>query len=182
MSAFLRGQSIADADLLASIGPGLAPSAEAPIASRDWNHFAFALGLRLLIVYANESKSQQHVLDICKTALATMVTLDPGAAEEDRHARLGMIEATLRPMTMFARSVAAELQLRIFRWGTRRARRDRTLHDSLADLARDATEAHAEIAARAGNDADAARDAERAAQRADVATVLAGRASSLSHG
>ncbi len=182
MTAFLRGRAIADDDLLAVVGPGLAPAADAtPIPSRDWNHFAFTLGLRLLIVYAHETKSKDHVLDICKTALATLVSVDELLAGEESETRatVGMIEATLRPMTMFAESAAAELQLRIFRWGMRRVHRDRHHHDSLADLARDAASAHAEIAARAGNDADAARDAERAAQRADAATVLAGRAASL---
>lgn len=180
MTAFLQNQPIADADLLAVIGPGLAPSIDAPpISSRDWNVFAFALGLRLLQVYANESKSEAHVLDICKTALATLVSLDELLAAENAQVTLGMIEATLRPMTMFAGSAAAELQLRIFKWGTRRVRRDRFHRDSLADLCRDAAEAHAEIFARAGQDADAARDTERAAQRADAATVLAGRAASL---
>lgn len=180
MIAFLRGRPIADADLLAVVGPGLSPAADAPpIVSRDWNHFAFALGLRLLIVYAHESKSKDHVLDICKTALAMIATVDELLASENPQASVAMIEATLRPMTMFAHSSAAELQLRIFRWGMRRVHRDRYHHDSLADLARDAAEAHAEIAARAGNDADAARAVELAAQRADAATVLAGQAALL---
>jgi hypothetical protein len=178
--AYLAGKPVDDADLLAVLGPGLAPSADAPpIPSRDWNAFGFALGVRLLKAYAQQAIAEEHVIDICKTALATVAGAHDLLTAPDGASTVAIIEATLRPMTMLASSPAADLEWRIFRWGTRRIRRNRRLHDALADLARDAAEAHAELAARAGNDPDAARAEELAAQRADATTVLAGNASAL---
>jgi hypothetical protein len=181
MTVHLGGKPVSDADLLDVVGPGLAPTADAPpIAALDWNAFAFRLGARLLDLYARQSSAQQHVIDICSTAVAIVGSVRELLAKPDRvEAMLAQTEATLRPMTMFSKSPAAELQLRIFRWGVRRIHRDRRLHDALADLARDAAEAHAELAARAGLDPGVARAAELAAQRADAATILAGQASSL---
>jgi len=96
------------------------------------------------------------------------------ARGEEGRMSAAMIEATLRPMTMMSRSAAAALENRIFLWGMRRVRRDRTLVDSLASLAAAAREAHAELAELTGGDANAARDAETTAQRADALRVLAG--------
>lgn len=167
LQAFLRGVEV---DLLAHLGPGLShgPATE-PISAQRWNDFALKLGARLLARYAAQANATNHVIDISKTALATMATIHERLAEPELEVQLAMIEATLRPMTMFAESPAAELELRIFRWGVRRARRDRHLEDALAALARDAAEVHAQLAAEAGEDADQAREAEREAQRADFA-------------
>lgn len=164
LKAFLRGLEV---DPMACLGPGLSrsPSAE-PISAQRWNVFAFELGARLLARYAAQANATSHVIDICRTALATVATIHERLAEPELAVQLAMIEATLRPMTMFAGSPAAELELRIFRWGVRRARRDRRLEDSLAALAHDAAEVHAQLAAEAGEDADQAREAELEAQRA----------------
>src|SRR5262245_37888748 len=180
MSAYLRGQSIDDAELLTVVGPGLAAGPDVPpIPARDWNAFAFVLGARLLASYSRQASSQAHVVDICSTALATVSAAHDLLTQPDITVTLASIEATLVPMTLFSGSPAAELQLRIFRWGMRRIRRDRYHHDSLADLARAAADAHAEIAARAGDAADDAREVELTAQRADAKAVLAGSAASL---
>jgi hypothetical protein len=169
LKAFLRGVEV---DPMANLGPGLSHGrATEPISAQRWNGFAFKLGARLLVRYATQANATNHVIDISKTALATMATIHERLAEPELALQLAMIEATLRPMTMFAESPAAELELRIFLWGVRRARRDRHLEDSLAALARDAAEVHARLAAEAGEDGDRAREAEREAQRADFASL-----------
>ncbi len=167
-------------DLLARVGPGLATAPDAtPIDARAWNAFAFALGMRLGRAYAGRPNAGQHVLEQIAVALLQIASLDELLADPEGHVKAGIVEATLRPFTMFAQSTAAALIVRVFRWGMRRVYKDRKLADSLAKLAADAVEAHAETAALAGDDPDAAREAERAAQLADARAVLAGNAQSL---
>ncbi len=138
-----------------------------------WNAFAFKLGERLLVALADHPGAKAHVLEIAMQGIAAV-----GAAEnlirdgEKGTMAVAMIEATLRPMAMMDGSSAASLLLRIFRWGTRRVRQDRRVADSLVTLANEACEVHAELAGLAGQNADAARDVERAAQRDDAEEVL----------
>lgn len=174
--AWLGATPIASEALLARLEPGLAATRDgSPASSFAWNAFAFAMGRRLLAAYAQQTSAQLHVIDICASALVTVAGVkDVLAAGESGATSVAMIEATLHPMTMFSRSSAAELLFRIFRWGTRRVRRDRRFHDGLAALAESARDVHAELADLAGGDPQAARDAEAAAQHADALRVLAG--------
>ena len=104
-----------------------------------------------------------------------------GAAEsllsdpEEGLKTVAVTEATLRPTATMDGSSGAALLLRIFRWGTRRIRKDRRVADSLATLAAEACNVHAELAALGGHDADAAREAERARQVADGRALLVGK-------
>jgi hypothetical protein len=176
--AWLAGEPVDD--LLARVGPGLAPAPDAaPIDARSWNAFAFTLGIRLARAYAHRPNAGEHVVDQMIVALAQIASIDELLADPEATTKLAITEATLRPFTMFAQSSAAELLMRLFRWGTRRVFKDRKLADSLAKLAAEAIDAHAECAGLAGADPDAARAAERAAQLADARTVLAGNARSL---
>jgi hypothetical protein len=178
--AWLANQAIDETALLAHLGPGLAPAANAaPLPGLAWNRFGYALGVRLLRAYAEHPSAQQHVLETCSTALAIVGGLDQILAEPETATSTMMIEATLHPFTRFADSTAAALLFRIFRWGTRRVRRDRRFADSLAQLAAEACEAHAELAGLLGRDAAAAREAERTQQLADARTMLAGESDRL---
>lgn len=163
-----------DAALLARVGPGLAPSPEAPpVPALAWNAFAFEVGRRLLTELAKQPGAAAHVIEAASSGIAAV-----GAAEsllrdpQEGFIAIAMIEATLRPMASLDGSTAAALLLRIFRWGTRRLRKDRRAPDSLATLAAAACEVHAELAALSGHDPDTAREAERAAQLADARSVL----------
>jgi hypothetical protein len=178
--AWLAGQPIDEAALLAHLGPGLAPAeGAAPLPGLAWNRYGYALGVRLLRAYAEHPNAKQHVLEACSTALAIVGGLDQILADPQTLISTMMVEATLHPFTRFADSDAATLLFRMFRWGTRRVRRDRRLADSLAQLAAEACDAHAELAALLGRDASAAREAERTQQLADARTMLAGESERL---
>ena len=178
IEAWLAGEPVDD--LLAHVGPGLAPAPDAPpIDARSWNAFAFTLGIRLARAYAHRPNAGQHVVDQMIVALARIASIDELLVDPEACMKVAITEATLRPFTMFAKSNAAELFMRLYRWGTRRVRGDRKLADSLVKLAAEAIDAHAECAGLAGTDPEAAREAERASQLADARTVLAGNARSL---
>jgi hypothetical protein len=175
MTAWLRGEPIDD--VLEHVGPGLAAAPDAtPIAAREWNAYAFAMGRRLLAAYARRPTTQEHVLEIGAMALATLADTEGLIAlgDQGRYTVLS-VEATLRPTALFSESDAMKVLLRIFRWGTRRVQQDRHLRDSLADLSVAACAAHGTLAELAGDDPMAAREVEREAQRADALDVLAGR-------
>lgn len=160
-----------DAVLLSRLGPGL-PG----VATWAWNEFAFELGRRVLVELAKQPGAAPHVIEAASSGLAAV-----GAAEslmsnpKEGLETVAMIEATLRPMATLAGSSAAALLLRLFLWGTRRIRSDRRVADALATLAAEACNAHADLAALGGLDAEAARQAERAAQLADARALLAGK-------
>ena len=173
--AWLSNQPIDEAALLEHLGPGLAPAIDAaPLPGLVWNRFGYALGVRLLRAYAEHPRAAQHVVETCSTALAIVGGLDQILAAPETATSTMMIEATLHPFTRFADSSAATLLFRLFRWGTRRVRRDRRFADSLAQLAAEACDAHAELAGLLGRDASAARETERTQQLADARTMLAG--------
>lgn len=177
--AWLAAAPLDDTAALAHLGPGLAPAADAPpIPALAWNHFAFALGRRLLVAM-NTGDAEPHVLEVCVHALAMIAGAESLLGQPDALLQVGTLSATLHPMTMLSPSPAAPLLLRLFDWGTRRLQRDRKLADSLATLCAEARALHGLLAARAGADPDAASSAELAAQRSDARTVLAGASASL---
>ncbi len=178
--AWLSGAPVEEAELLAHLGPGLAAcEGAAPVPALDWNAFAFALGRRLLLAYAGRPDAHGHALEVVPHALVCIAAVRDLLGEgEQGVVRLAMIEASLRPAALFTGAPVA-LVLELLRWATRRVRRDRHQVQSLAALAAAAVEVHAELAALAGQDAEAAREAERAVQLADAREVLAGRGEAL---
>lgn len=177
--AWLAGAPLAEDAVVGSLGPGLAAAADAaPVPPLAWNAFAFAVGRRLLITM-NNGETEAHVLEVCVAALGQIAGAGALLGEPDAELQVGMLTATLRPMTAFSPSPAAPFMLRLHAWGVRRLVRDRRLEDSLAGLCAEARALHGQLAERAGGDAAVAVAGELAAQLADARVVLAGAADSL---
>lgn len=151
-----------------SFGPGHGP---APASA--WNTVAFRAGERLLRAWVAVEAVPEHVADLWIAALACV------GAEEELRTEAGRVHvwsllATARPFGLGMRSAVHDALLGLFTWGTRRAARDRKVRESLPELLAAVADARAELAGVAGEDPDAARRVEEAAQAADVAEVLGG--------
>lgn len=179
--AWREGRGVPPEELLASMGPGLAPGQDSPcVPVTAWSLVAAAMAARLLRSIAQIPALQEHETSMLAHAVAAMsIGGEPG--EENRIASL-MAQANLGIVTRIgtARTAAVEGALswfpRAFVWATHRARLDRKCPYSIPDLAAEAAAHHAALASsHPGGDPEAARRAELAAQRRDVESALQGR-------
>jgi len=180
--AWREGKGIGEADLLAAMGPGLAPSATAQVVpTARFSEVAAAIAARLVRAIAVASPGiAEHELQMLVHAIAAMAI--GGEHDEERRIAALMAQANLGIVSRFgtARTFALEGALgwfpRALEWATRRARLDRKCPHNLPELAAEAVSHHIAIARALGRDPEAAERAELEAQREDVRAVLSGRA------
>lgn len=178
--AWRGGKAVPPDELLAAMGPGLAPSAGAAfVPAARWNEVAAAIGERLLRAVAMVRPFQEREADIYVNCIAVMAT----SAGHDAGRRGAALEAVafLNTSRIMAepRPPSIEGALRWFApalaWATRHPLLDRKCPYKLSDLAAEAVAHHAALARAHGADPEAARLAEQQAQRHDVSSALAGR-------
>jgi hypothetical protein len=178
--AWREGSGVPAGELLASMGPGLAPgenTACVPITA--WSRVAAAMAARLLRSIAQIPGMQEHETNMLVHAVAAM-SVGGEHNEENRIVAL-MSAANLGIVTRIgvARTASVEGALswfpRALAWAAHRACLDRKCPYNLPDLAAEAVSHHAALASHHGGDAKTAREAERGAQRRDVESALQGR-------
>jgi hypothetical protein len=178
--AFREGREVVEEELLAAMGPGLAAARDTPpVQAARWSELAASMARRLISAAARAHGFDES--EASMLALGLAAARAGGRHDTDTARDAAMALANLQLVVKFGAAQppsvhgALAVMLRIVLWATRRARLDRRCPYALPKLGLEAVEAHADLADALEEDADLARERERAQQRREVADVLSGR-------